>query len=57
MLVYCSEVKNPKQNAWATMSQTGVPTPTVAKSGMNRPRTTVLEINTPRKLKRARALR
>jgi hypothetical protein len=32
MLVYCRDWKNPKQNATATMSQTGVPTPMVSSA-------------------------
>jgi hypothetical protein len=45
-LVYWSELKNPKQNLCATISQIGVPAPMVAKSTISRPRITVLEINT-----------
>jgi hypothetical protein len=48
MLVYCSEVKNPKTNACATMSHTGVPAPMVANRAMSRPRIMVLAIKTPR---------
>ena len=48
MLVYCSEVKNPKQNTCATISHTGVPAPMVAKSRMSRPMISVFEISTPR---------
>ena len=54
MLVYCSDVKNPKQNACITISQTGVAAPMVAKRIMSRPRITVLEISTPRYPTRAR---
>ena len=48
MLVYCSEVKNPKAKACATTSHTGVPTPMVANRTMSSPRIMVLEIKTQR---------
>src|SRR5271165_3650601 len=47
MLVYCSDVRNPKQNVWITISQIGVLAPMVANTMINTPMVKVFEIRTP----------
>ncbi len=48
MLVNWSDEKNPKANAWVTITKTGVCSPTVAKRAVIRPMTSVLVRRTRR---------